>query len=169
MIDKRKEIPAWAFINMQIIQDANSSGMLLPSIRRVEEGYQLPPNSLVVINSAYLLSLLYCLIVVPKELWLRDKHHPFFARINPDDLLGLFVIKQKSPDFDSEPVYNFLRHLRNAISHVRFSIGEDEVFTFWDQRYESSLRHFEASASRRSMEIFLSTVGSLLANLRVEG
>ena len=169
MIDKRKEIPTLASINAQIIQDADSSGMLLPSIRRVEEGYQLLPNSLVVINSAYLVSLLYCLIVVPKELWLRDKHHPLFARISPDDLLGLFVIKQKSSDFDSEPVYNFLRHFRNAISHVRFSIGEDGVFTFWDQKNDSSPWNFEASASERSTEIFLSTVGSLLANLRTEG
>jgi hypothetical protein len=132
MMDVRSEIPALAFINAQIIQDAVQTGALVEPTRRVENMYGLPWGSLRILNPAYLLSLLYCLIVVPKEFWLHDESHPVFARIDQDRLLGLVSVMLKTTTFDENPCYRLLRHLRNAVAHVRFTISEND-FTFWDQ------------------------------------
>ena len=170
MNDRRREIPTWAFINAQIIQDAVKTGKLQSSIEKVEKYYKLKPRSFSIINSAYLTSLLYCLIIVPKELWIINNRHPVFSKISKKDLFSLFKIKKKPPVFEKDPVFMFLRHLRNAISHVRFLIDEEGNFTFWDQKNDdSSQRTFEAiTVAPNSMEIFLSTVGSQLANIRAE-
>jgi len=166
MIDRRSEIPTWAFINAQIVQDAHRSGALAQSIRRVEEGYQLPPGSLTPINSAYAVSLLYCLVVVPKELWLRDGPPPELAALDQSSVLSLVTVTQRSRQFDAAPFYGLLRHLRNALSHVRFEIADDGEFSFWDQPTATSPPNFRATMSQSALERFLSTVGPALANLR---
>src|SRR5205085_1628630 len=116
MNDRRSEVPVWAFLNAQIIQEAFRSGDLTKATWRIEESYGLPPNSLPIINLAHVVSLLYCLIVVPKELWATDKLPAALSKINANWLFGLTSITVKSPDFDQDPVNRFFRHLRNAIA-----------------------------------------------------
>ncbi len=166
MIDRRTEIPTWAFINAQIIQDADRSGALAPSIKRIEDAYHVPRGSLRIINSAYAVSLLYCLVVVPKELWLRNELPSNRTALNPALFLRLVSITLPSRQFDRDPVLGVLRHLRNALSHVRFEIGDNGDFTFWDQSSDNSARTFSATITRPNLEEFLSIVGAALANLR---
>ena len=167
MTDVRSEIPALAFINAQIIQEAAHAGVLDEPTRRVESMYRLPGGSLRVMNPAYLLGLLYCLIVVPKEFWLQDKAHPVFAQIDQDWLLGLVSVQRKTSSFDENPCYRLLRHLRNAVAHVHFTIDEGE-FTFWDHGPRTDRETFRATFSLTGLGEFLSKVGALLANLRTE-
>lgn len=165
MKDSRSEIPALAFINAQIIQEAESSGMLTEPTRRVENLYQLPAGSLRVMNPAHLLGLLYCLIVVPKEYWVHDKTHPIVATIDTEKLLRLVSVSLKSSAFEANPGYALLRHLRNAVAHVRFAI-DDGNFTFWDQSPKTNQEIFRGTFTLVSLGEFLSTVGASLANLR---
>ncbi len=132
MKDVRPEIPALAFITAQIIQEAHNSDALSNATRCVENKYQVPVRSCSVMNPAHILGLLYCLIVVPKEYWLHDKEHPIVAKIDADKLLRLVSVSLKSKAFETNPVYALLRHLRNAVAHVCFTL-EDDNFTFWDQ------------------------------------
>ena len=165
MADRRPEIPSWAFINAQIIQDAERSGALAASVRRVEQGYSLPAGSFRVINSAYMVSLLYCMIVVPKELWLRTTLPPEIAKLE-SSILPLIIVTQHSSQFEGNPLFTLLRHLRNALSHVRFEIADNGDFSFWDQSNESAAPSFRATMSVATLEKFLSVVGAALANLR---
>ena len=169
MKDLRKEAPTWAFINAQIIQRAFKKGDLDESIRHVENQYNLPPNSLSIMNSAYVVSLLYCMVLIPKELWLnKNKCDPIFDEIgNPSAFSQISLIdKTFDTDFDKHPAFYFIRHLRNALSHVRFSITNGPDFLFWDQKDENSPRNFEATMSLSNLEYFISIVGAKLANLR---
>jgi hypothetical protein len=63
--------------------------------------------------------------------------------------------------------FGLIHHVRNAVAHARFSIGDDERFTFWDQRNEASAPYFRASCSFESLGEFLLEVGRLFGNLRV--
>ncbi len=167
MIDRRSEVPTWAYINAQILQEARAAGLLAPAIARVEAHYGLASGSLNLENSAFLLSLLYCLIVVPKELWVRSGTLPgSIAAMDAQPIVDLFSINVRPPHFEGNPLYVLLHKLRNSISHVRFSIADDNHVTFWDQLNEKAPVNFQASISLRDLMRFLSTVGPLLANLR---
>jgi cytochrome c biogenesis factor len=167
MADRRFEIPSLAYINAQVLQNAHYSGQLSTSYKLVEQNYKLPVNSFNIMNPAYMLSLLYCLILVPKELWAKDKIADSIAKLDTKHTLDLFSVKTKSPQFHTTPMLALLRHLRNALAHVRFSVDESsDTITFWDQETDKSTRHFEASISMNNLEIFLSHFGAELANLR---
>jgi hypothetical protein len=167
MVDRRSEVPTWAYINAQILQEARATGILVPAIARGENSYGLAPGSLNLENSAFRLSLLYCLIVVPKELWLNSATLPAsLAMVESQPILGLFSVEVKPPEFDGNPLQILLRRLRNSISHVRFSIGDDNRLAFWDQRNDNAPVNFRASISLPDLMRFLSTIGPALANLR---
>lgn len=169
MTDYTREIPSWAFINAQIAQKAVHSGDLARSVRSVEENYGLPPESFSFINPAYMVSLLYCLIVVPKEIWSLKESHPVYVEIDKNWLLGLFKIELSDDRFARHPVYYLINHLRNAIAHANFAIEDNGRFRFWDRKNKSSAPYFRASMSKDNLEIFLSKIGAHLANLRTQG
>lgn len=167
MEDLRSQVPSCAFINAQIIQKAHTDGALESATRYVEKLHNFPPSSLSIHNAAYSISLLYCLVLIPKELWLKNKGARIFKEIgDPSTFAQITVIdKYSDKDFDAYPAYYFIKHLRNALAHVRFSLTVGPDFTFWDQKSEHSPRIFEATMSKSNLEQFLSTVGVMLANL----
>jgi hypothetical protein len=168
MTDHRKEIPAWAFINAQIAQLAVHTEDFRRCVRRVEEQYGLHSGALNnFISPAYLASLLYCLIVVPKEVWVLSENHDIYSKIDKAWLLTVFAIDKADEQFGTHPVYYLLRHLRNAVAHVHFSVEDDGRFVFWDQKSKDSSPYFRASISSEALGEFLSKVGALMANLRV--
>jgi hypothetical protein len=166
MTDQRSDVPMWAWLNGQIIQEAFAAGELAPAIARVEKQYAVSPGTFSVENVGYLLSLLYCLIVVPKQLWLQTSLPPELASLDPQPILDLFRITQGSQNFDTNPLYRLLRHLRNSIAHVRFSIDDSNRLMFWDQYSDNHSIEFKASISLSDLMKFLSRIGPLLANLR---
>lgn len=167
MANHRQEIPSWAFINAQIAQQAVHSGDLARSVRSVEVHYGLAPGSLRFINPAYLVSLLYCLIVVPKEVWLLSENHSVYDQIDRDWLVAIFAVEQDdNGELAKHPVYYLIHHLRNAVAHANFSIEDDGRFKFWDQKKKTTPVYFRASMSVECLQEFVSKVGALLANLR---
>ena len=152
-MDNRLQIPAMAFMEKQIIQEAEKAGVL-----------NIPQGVSSIRNISQMVGLLYCLIVVPRELWLQKETHPLFLEIDKIWLLGLVKIEIKDEMFESNPSYNLLKHLRNAISHARFSIYKDEEFIFWDQKNESSPHCFCATFTVTNLEEFLSKVGAIFSS-----
>ena len=163
MSDYRQEIPAAAYISKLIIQEADKAGALDDATRSVEKLFGMPENSYSIRNISQVVGLLYCLIVVPKELWLRDGKNNITDNIDKDWLFGIVSITKKSNNFDNNPCLLFLKHLRNAVSHVRFEINEAGDFTFWDKKYDSSPEIFRAHLSVSNLELFLSHIGADLA------
>ena len=164
MTDIRSEIPALAYVNAQIIQEAVRVGALDQPTRQVEMDYRLPTGCLRILNPGYLLGLLYCLFVVPKEFWIgREESHPAFTDIDSDKLLPFFSISKKSEKSDKNPRYHLLRHIRNSISHVRFGL-DDDVFILRD--VDRDKETFRATCTLAVLSEFVSYVGPVLANLR---
>jgi hypothetical protein len=75
--DFRTQIPQSAFINAQVIQQAIRDENLGRSLTEISEHYKIPRWKL--INPAHVASLMYCLIVVPKELWNPSSNDKIYA------------------------------------------------------------------------------------------
>lgn len=165
MIDKRKQIPKLAYIEMQILQKAFKTDALVPSARHVEEEQKYPKD--VLGNGGFqqvrVISLLYCLIVIPKELWNLKKDHEIFKSIDEKWLLTIFVVKKHKHDFFDNTTYNIIHCIRNSISHANFShVGTE--YEFWDQYPNTKEEHTMITAPIEKLEVFIAEVGSLFAN-----
>lgn len=166
MTSLRNEIPRLAYIEAQVLHRAAATGALSESVRAVENHYKLPNGSLGsgVFLESRVLTLLYCLVVVPKEIWASEAKHPVYKAIAstwtvPDKAVTLPREGDQGP-----PIYDFIHHLRNAVAHARFSF-DGRSFHFWDQRQNEREPSFRASLTIENLQRLLETVGALLANL----
>jgi hypothetical protein len=113
-------------------------------------------------NPAYVASLLYCLLVVPRQLFVEGNEIFWDSHVPPAMIGSHFVIKTAAPEI-LEKSSQFLRRLRNSVAHARFEVDEDLMFVFRDGR---NVVDFEVQASADHLMAFLSDVGSKLVNLR---
>ena len=163
-----EKIPAIAYIEAQILHRASAQGLLTPAVRSVEKEYGLRPGSLGsgIFLETRILSLLYSLIVIPKEFWSLDQNHPIYSQIET-----LWSPKKENIIVDQShwenPTYKFIHHLRNSLAHANFEFNSGH-FVFWDQ-YKEKPETYRATLSIQSIQHFLEVVGSLLANLKNNG
>ena len=167
----RFEIPARAFINAQIIQNVRKTPDFLSAVNSVVDIYkQQGLEEYQFENPAYVASLLYCLIVVPKELWACSPDSPIYDEIRKLNIVPLFRINITSPKFDSDPAFGLILCLRNSVAHANYSVDSDMNFTFWNTPSSKKKdKTWEAFISAQSLMDFLSKVGSLLANKGLQG
>jgi hypothetical protein len=166
MSGRRDKIPKFAFVEAQVIHRAVRANALERSVREVESDYGLRPGSLGhgVFLECRVVSLLYCLILVPKEVWARGSGHELYERISNQWTIDPGMISQHRPDFWESPTYHFIHHLRNALAHARFDFTNWR-FDFWDQLPSEKSPSFRASLQLDDLQSFLEIVGALLANL----
>lgn len=169
MIDLREHIPTWAIINHLILERAVHTNEYRQCVGRVEETLQLRQGALAgkYINSAHTVSLLYCLIVVPKEVWLPQPDHSIYAAIAGKRLHDLFTFEVVNDRFHEHPAYYLIHHLRNAVAHAHFWLNDVQVLCFWDQKTQTSPPHFRASTSLDRLGQFLAEIGKMFDNLRL--
>lgn len=163
----RHEIPARAFINAQIIQEARSTSGFENAIKKVLSMDIYKSQGLVEYqfeNSAYVASLLYCLIVIPKEIWASTENSSIYDNIAKYNPLSFFKIGKESEKDRNKPIYRLIHRLRNAVSHANFSIDNDMNFMFWDMPPGKAETEWEGIIDANSLMKFLSLVGSALAN-----
>jgi hypothetical protein len=154
------EIPQLAFINAQIIQRVIDSVAFQAAARAVSGGYGIRDYQFM--NPAYVASLLYCLLVVPRQLFVEGNEVFWDSQVPPATISSHFAIKTAAPEV-LQKSSRFLRRLRNAVAHARFEVDENLMFVFRDGR---NVVDFEVQASKDQLMEFLSDVGSKLANLR---
>lgn len=157
---KKSEIPSLAFIEAQVLQHPDLIGAHRKVVRHVEEGYGVARGSLGdgVYHQTRIPSLLYLLILLPKESRSLDENDPIYSQMRASVDLSVFSVTGGKNDY-ADPYYNFIHRLRNAVAHCRFEFGADS-FEFSDQN------GFRAKASIEDTWRFLSQIGPLLANLR---
>lgn len=162
--DLRHEIPARAFINAQIIQKMWETDLFKETIKAViNEKYSSQGLTEYEFgNSAYVASLLYCLIVIPKEKWANSPQDIIYSKLNK--LNSRFTIGKTNGKPCGSPMYQLIHRLRNAIAHANFSVDEKMVFKFWDMHPGRKETEWEAIIDSQKLLIFLSEVGSILAS-----
>jgi hypothetical protein len=162
--DVRLLIPAFAWLNHQIVDLAEQRN---DTRRSIEEVFSSPPYanqgldamSYKLLNPAHIVSLLYCLIVVPKELLDYPADHFLFKRLDKSNVAKAFRISRFPMGFDQSPSYWLLRALRNSVAHVLYEFESSEVHFWTDQ---SPI--WDARASLDELSIFFSTFSRELVN-----
>lgn len=159
----RDEIPQRAFINAQIMQKVHDDPNFQRAVASVAEGYGIGEYQFM--NPAYVASLLYCLLVVPRELFVSPQDKLFDEKLPAEEMTAFFDI-----EVDTEGVAStssqFLRRLRNSIAHARFSVDHAMNFQFIDASRGASQDEFRVTASSSQLMRFISRIGAFLANLR---
>lgn len=109
-------------------------------------------------NKGYVLLTLYSLLVIPKELF-SDKYEETSIEFN-EIAEKLFHFKESNYPEDSRGI-NYLRHMRNAISHGKISFqDEGSVIIFLDSRQSRKGNH------KSTIKIRLKNLNPLFTFLR---
>jgi len=166
MDDYRDEIPTRSFINAGIIYRAVVTKEFQAITQHVMAELGMPGAEYLFKNPAYISGLLYCMIVVPKEIWYLPENHAVYKLLDESDILDLFDVTLKDAKFDTHPMYYLIHRLRNAIVHANFSINQAQDFSFWDRKSKSETPNWTASISNANLFLFLSQLGHLWERLR---
>ena len=158
-----KCIVAWAFIEQAVLASAERDGSLQNHAQRVERENGLPPGYLAtgLFWQTRSLSLLYMLILFPKEYWNLDQCDPIYRDI--EQRWSINAVSVVTPDQKyGRTVYGFVHRLRNALAHasIAFQADDIEIWDTWMGR-----EAYRARISRKETERFLEIVGSRMASL----
>lgn len=159
----KETIPQCAYINAQILQSLNDIHAIQNLVKQV--GQSLGVENYSFMNQAYIASLLYCLLVVPREVFVARNDSALDARLPSNTVTDFFKIERDTKGAAARSS-NFLRRLRNSVAHARFSVDDQMVFRFTDRPAPRSTDEFIITASIQNLGDFLSVIGALLANLR---
>jgi len=159
MEDRRIQIPTGCWVNVEIIDRLQQTSLFKQYCVEVPRklGFQDPESESEwpFMNLSWGAYMMYCLLVVPKELYNLPKGDPFYIDLQKRNVMQYFTITKERETFDIDPRYH-LNSLRNAISHVNFTIDTNDEFTFWDHPSKKpNERHWEARATETSLIKFL--------------
>jgi len=161
MTDYRNEIPLRALLNAAIIDRAVETAEFERCVRDVltlagaTNEYQFK-------NPAFIAGFLYCVIVVPKEIWIASKDNPLYQKLHSEGVVDLFEIKLTDDEYDSNPTYFLIHRLRNAIAHANFEIDRNQAFTFKDRRRKGDPPFWVAWVSNANLFRFLNKLSHVL-------
>lgn len=166
--DVRLEIPAWATLGHEIIRVAEEGGDTERAKKEILSrpefsASRITPSSFRLdTQPAQIASLLYCLVVVPKEILDYPKDHFLFRRLDRLSLSDTFQITTHPPGFEEAPSYWLIHALRNSVAHVLYEFDRFPYGTmhFWTSRPPL----WEASIGFQGLSKFFSTFGKELAN-----
>lgn len=161
--DLRLDVPARAFINSQLLSRLESGGTLFNAKKDLfkQEPYVrqgMTPYNWRVHDTSVAVSLLFCTIVVPREILELPTDHPIYSEFDAQNVISCFTISKPA----SINSYKFIRCLRNSVAHALFSIRElngQAQYEFWTDREE-----FRAAVGHEDLLKFISAVGKRFGN-----
>lgn len=154
-------------VNSAIINDVihkGGQGAFNDSCVEVPKKYNIIPSapnmSWPFQNSSWEVYKLYCMIVVPKELYNLDESDSYYINLVKKDVMRNFNIKKQRKNFKESVLYNF-NSLRNSISHVNYLIRDDGSFVMWDHKPKQKAEeawHWHVEITRDDMNVFLGEI-----------
>lgn len=171
MRDLFDEVPARAYLNAQFIGLGEKFGAFRDAKKLFLR--EIGVGSYSLMNPALIASLLYCLIVVPKEFWRDRMPSDVVTRLNQqsDEIISLFEFEV----WDYRPAINIifdltnpnclLQKLRNAVSHARIELVENGDIIFTD--ISKGNINFRAKLDQSGLNIFLRRLDLSLRICRV--
>lgn len=159
MKDLRRQIPLCSFLNGVIVPRIDPLDDVRRECSDVMRLLDRPSFEYSLMNAANIAGMLYCLLVVPRELFDGPQDTAVFAAVRDEGLSRRFQVVRSDARYDADPEGQLLRRLRNAVSHANFAIWDDDLFDFWDQRPGAQSREWEARISRVDLLLVLSKLG----------
>lgn len=164
--DLRLDIPAFAYINAQLMSLLQQGGTLHDAKKHLfskepydrqfsqEDIYRYVPN-----GASLAVSLLFCTMVVPREILNLPTNHKVYQHIESQQVTNLF--SEIVPSMDS---YRLVRCLRNSVAHALFSVTESGGQLIYEFRTEREPILTRAKIAHPELMRFISVVGIPLAN-----
>jgi hypothetical protein len=158
----REEIPQWIWYNGQLMFMFDEALRINPEMSigtfmkkflsqhdMLEEGFYHTKNQ------GTIMMLLYGLLVLPKEIWeKKETLFPFESRSK------FHVVSEHAGEIET---LDFLRYMRNAVSHSHFKINvESSIFTFWNE--SKGIMNFEVEIHYSDIGKFIEEVGKYYIN-----
>jgi len=154
----RDEIPLRALLNAAIIDRVVETSTFKQGVGEVLTLAGSPGAEYQFKNPAFIVGFLYCVIVVPKEIWISSPEDTVYKRLEAEKVVDLFDIRLKDNAFDSHPAYFLIHRLRNAIAHANFDVDQSQSFVFRDRRERSGSHFWEAWVSNANLFRFLNVL-----------
>lgn len=172
MHDRRYQIPTACWVNVAIIDRLQGNDAFRKCCIQVPraEGARLSTHDepWPFMNLSWGAYMLYCFVVVPKELYQLQADDDFYESLKSKDAMARFSFNKQKYSFDHDPLYH-LRSLRNAVSHVHFTIDASDTFLFWDHPPgKPCKRHWEVSVAHDDLMRFLQLVAREANKLYVQ-
>jgi hypothetical protein len=165
-LDLRLEISACAYLNAQLLSLVEQGGTLWDAKKFLfsQEPYAHSFSDADVYNykphdHSLAISLLYCSIVVPREILNLPADHPIYHDFDALQVTKSFVVIE--PSMDS---FRFIRCLRNSVAHALFRITDQNGSTWYEFWTEQSPYLKRASIDHRGLLDFIKAVGVPLVN-----
>jgi len=162
MNDSRKEIPQWTWYNGQFLFQFDEQLKQNPN-KTISEFFQdflkdqnlQDANIYHTKNQGTVILLMYGLLVIPKEIWEKTNTNFQFTTRNKFQL--------NPPTDNNLDTLNFLRLLRNSLSHANFSIDVHTArLSFWNNN--NGRKNFEVEIVYGDLGEFLAEVGKYYIN-----
>lgn len=156
----RNEVPKWCWYNGQFLFALSDRLVSAPNtsisdfMSEFKEAQQLHQVEFNLKNQGLLISLLYGLLVIPKEMWEPKGTKTKFA-FNTRNHFSL------SPNISTD---EFLRFLRNAVAHANFEvIIEQSKYRFWNTTPKGDI-NFDVSIAHGGLGEFVAEIGKYFIN-----
>ncbi len=162
MSDSRQEIPVWTWYNAQFLFQFEEQFQKNPN-KTISEFFDdfltdqklQNPRFYHTKNQGTVLMIMYGLIVIPREIWEKNNTNFQFTTRNK------FLLKP--PTDINLDTFNFIRLLRNALSHANFSIDADnQKVTFWNNN--NGTKNFEVDIDWANLGEFIAEIGKYYIN-----
>jgi hypothetical protein len=164
MSKSREEIPLWTWYNGQFMFQFEEQLQTNPSKTiseffkdfRINQGLQ-GVNFYHTKNQGTVILLMYGLMVIPREIWEKDKTNFLFTTREK------FTVKLPTDPARIDTL-KFLRLLRNSLAHANFSIDVGTArLTFWNYN-DNGNKNFEVEISYTDIGEFTAEVGKYYIN-----
>ena len=162
--DLRLDLPARAYINAQLLALIERGATLLEakkhlfSTNPLYRDHEFDVYGWPIQDYSQLLGLLYCAVVVPREILDLPANHTLYRELHDADLLTLFDIRKPNP---CDP-FALIRGVRHAVAHALFEIKVEKAevcYRFWNDRQDFEVQISEP-ALRKSVELIGSRLSS---------
>jgi len=160
----RQEIPQWIWYNAQFAFKFQETLEKCPdkSLREFWSYFKKDQNlenlqDFHLKNQGMVLTLMYGLLVVPKEMWGTEKLDKNFKFETKKELK---ITQPNHPISNSE----IIKYMRNSVSHANFEIYSGlNQYVFWNKNKDGQ-RNFECIVSHESLGKFLTEIGKFYIN-----
>jgi hypothetical protein len=157
----KNEIPRWGWYNGMFLHKLDDAIRKQPNqtISEFHKSFidaQLNGIAFPLQNQGLAISLLYMLLVVPREMWESSQQVGTQFEFNTKHL---FTFRTGATDDN----WQFIRLMRNAISHANFEMDKSGTYVFWNTN-NAGIKNFEVSIIHISLFEFISEIGKYYIN-----
>jgi len=156
-----KEIPKWGWYNGLFLFEY-ADALETKGKQDIHDFYDsfkrknLNGNEFPIKNQGLSISLLYMLLVLPREMWENQQNNSTSFAFKTRNLFKF----EQGGDFDT---WNFLRCMRNSISHANFNMTQEGEYTFWNTQQNGNI-NFRVTIMHSDLFTFITEIGMYFIN-----